>query len=350
MDLADVVIDRVRVVDLDERLIGPFERGDSRYAVVVEAGGVSGGFGPVDELPAALVATSLGQVAVGHAVVDHEGLLYRLLAALGPHGAGLGRWAVGALDCAVWDLHGQIAGRPVAALLSDHPVGQVPVYASWLSLDLRSSPAAAAVKDTVGEGFAFTKWSLRGGDDAQKIAGLAGQVAGWAGQRVAVDALGTWDQSLAAEIAPLLPADCVLWVEDPLPRTDRAAYTQLRERAGMLPVAFGERLPHAEEAASMLEHCRPAAFTYDVAWCGGITEARTWMAAAYDASVPVHLHGRAFLPAVHLAAAFPHTAAAVEYQVVWEPRRQRALKGTLAPDRGHVQLPDGPGLGLGVRW
>jgi L-alanine-DL-glutamate epimerase-like enolase superfamily enzyme len=65
--------------------------------------------------------------------------------------------------------------------------------------------------------------------------------------------------------------------------------------------------------------------------------------------VPVHLHGRAFLPAVHLAAAFPHVSGAVEYQVVWEPRRQRALCGTLRPDGGHVTLPDRPGLGMEVR-
>lgn len=347
---ADDVIDRVRVVELDDPPSSPFEEGDSRYAVVVEAGGVAGSFGPVDELPAALVATRLGQVAVQHRVADHEGLLRRLLAELGPHGAGLGRWAVGALDCAVWDLHGRLTNLPVATLLSDHPADRVPVYASWLSLDLCSGPAADAVKETVSAGFAFTKWALKASDDAQKITRVAEQVADWAGQRVAVDALGTWGQSLTAEIAPLLTEDTLLWVEDPLPRTDWAAYSQLRERAGSLPVAFGERLSHTEEVAAALQHCQPTAFTYDVAWCGGITEARNWMTAAREAAVPVHLHGRAFLPAIHLAAAFPDAVASVEYQVVWEPRRQQALNGTLQPKHGHVLLPERPGLGLEVRW
>ncbi|WP_371571061.1 hypothetical protein [Streptomyces canus] len=39
---------------------------------------------------------------------------------------------------------------------------------------------------------------------------------------------------------------------------------------------------------------------------------------------------------MHLAAAFPHVAGAVEYAVVWEPRRQRALRGTLRPDGGQL--------------
>ncbi|MFD4926352.1 enolase C-terminal domain-like protein [Streptomyces goshikiensis] len=348
MGLADAVIERVRVERLDESVAGPWEAGDSHFAVVVEAGGTAGTFAPVDELPAALVATRLGQSALHHAVSDHRGLLHRLLTELGPHAAGLGRWAVGALDCAVWDLHGRLADLPVAALLSDRPARQVPVYASWLSLDLHAASAAESVKATAGEGFAFTKWAL-GDAEAREIALLAERTAEWAGQSVAVDALGTWGQLRATEVSPLLSPEAVRWVEDPLARTDRAAYTQLRRRAPGLRAAFGERLSHVEDARALLEHCRPEAFTFDAVWCGGITEARGWLGAAHDARVPVHLHGRGFLPAVHLAAAFSGTADAVEYQVMWEPRRQRALRGALRPDGGHVALPDRPGLGMEVR-
>ncbi|WP_416531379.1 enolase C-terminal domain-like protein [Streptomyces coelicoflavus] len=348
MGLADAVIERVRVERLNEIVAGPWEAGDSRFAVVVEAGGVTGAFAPVDELPAALIATRLGQSALRHPVNDHRGLLHRLLAELGPHAAGLGRWAVGALDCAVWDLHGRLADLPVAALLSDRPARQVPVYASWLSLNLTTESAAEFVKATAGKGFAFTKWALRDAE-AREIALLAERAAQWAGQSVAVDALGTWGHLRTTEVAPLLDLETVRWVEDPLARTDRTAYIRLRSRSEGLRVAFGERLSHLEDARALLEDCRPEAFTFDAVWCGGITEARGWLGAAHDARVPVHLHGRAFLPAVHLAAAFPDAVGAVEYQVVWEPRRQRALRGRLRPDGGHVVLPDRPGLGVEVR-
>ncbi|MCA1269614.1 mandelate racemase [Streptomyces sp. 7G] len=348
MTAADAVIERVRVEHLDESAAGPWERGDSRFAVVVEAGGMTGAFAPVDELPAALIATRLGQSALRHPVMDHLGLLDKLLAELGPHAAGLGRWAVGALDCAAWDLHGRLADLPVAALLNDRPVRQVPVYASWLSLDLNVASAADSVRATAGEGFAFTKWALRDAESGE-IARLAERAAEWAGQSVAVDALGTWDHVRTMEVESLLAPEAVRWVEDPLARTDRTAYARLRSRSEGLRVAFGERLSHLEDARALLEDCRPEAFTFDAVWCGGITEARGWLGAAYDAGVPVHLHGRAFLPAVHLTAAFPDAAGAVEYQVVWEPRRQRALHGTLRPDGGHVALPDRPGLGMEVR-
>jgi L-alanine-DL-glutamate epimerase-like enolase superfamily enzyme len=347
MDAAEAVIEDVRVVRLADSVTGPFQDGDSRHAVVVEAAGLTGSFGPVDELPAALVAAGLGSRAVGLRVADHDGLVARLLARVGQHGAGLGRWAMGAVDCAVWDLHGKLTGLPVAALLTEAPAAQVPVYGSWLSLDLESEQAAGAVRRTADQGFAFTKWALRRGRSLARMAETAGLAASWAQAPVAVDALGTWDLDAAAETACLLAPGAVRWVEDPLPRTERAAYSELRAKSA-LPVAFGERLSDADSARELLD-LQPAAFTFDVVWCGGITEARTWMTLAEQAGVPVHLHGRAFLPALHVAAAFPEVAGPVEYQLAWEPRRQHALSGTVLPVSGRAGLPDRPGLGLEVR-
>ncbi|MEU1193069.1 enolase C-terminal domain-like protein [Streptomyces sp. NPDC005859] len=347
MHAADVVIDDVHVVSLPDSVTGPHQEGDSRHAVVAVAAGTAGVFGPVDELPAALVAASLGRTVIGCRVSDHAWLLARLLARLGPHGAGLGRWAAGAVDCAVWDLHGKLTGLPVAALLTETPAPRVPVYGSWLSLDLGHESAADAVRGTAAQGFAFTKWSMRRTPNVQQMAALAGRAAAWAEAPVALDALGTWNVETAAAMASLLPPGTVRWVEDPLPRTEKDAYRELCA-ASSLPVAFGERLCDASSARELLE-LGPAAFTFDVAWCGGITEACTWMALAEQSGTPVHLHGRAFLPALHLAAAFPHVAGPVEYQVVWEPKRQRSLSGTVVPVDGWAALPEGPGMGLEVR-
>ncbi|WP_367132939.1 MULTISPECIES: enolase C-terminal domain-like protein [Streptomyces] len=350
MRTADVLIDSVEVVPVDTG--GPWETGDPRQAVVVRAGGVVGCFGPVDELPAAVVAARLGAAAVGWPVVDHQGLVRHLLGQLGQHRAGLGSWAVGVLDCAVWDLHGVLAERPVAYLLAEEPaLERVPVYASWLSLDLRSDGAEGSVRRTAGLGFAFTKWAVRAaGESARSIAALAGRVSEWAGAPVAIDALGTWDVGLARSVGRVLPDEAVRWVEDPLPETDCQEYRELHDEGSPLPVAFGERVTSAMGARRLLIGCRPAAFTFDVAWCGGITEALRLLDLARAARIPVHLHGRALVPALHLAAAFPQVAGAVEYQLVWEPRRQRTLTHPMNPSEGHITLPDRPGLGLTLRW
>ncbi|MEU2856099.1 enolase C-terminal domain-like protein [Streptomyces syringium] len=348
MPTGDAVIESVDVIPV--ATLGPYEEGDSRHAVLVRAGGAVGCFGPLDDLPAALVAARLGRAATGWPVADHEGLARHLFAQLGAHRPGLGSWAVGAVDCAVWDLHGVLEDAPVAALLSPGAMaGRVAVYASWLSLDLRTAEAAQAVRRVAGQGFAFTKWSLRAGESPRSMAALAGQASMWAGHPVAVDALGTWDAALSRAVARALPAGAVRWVEDPLPETDCEEYRALRQTGSPLPVAFGERVASTAQAHRLLARCRPAAFTFDVAWCGGLTEAVRLLSLARAHAVPVHLHGRSFLPAVHLAAAFPGSAGAVEYQVVWEPRRQRALTHICQPRSGHIALSDRPGLGLTVR-
>ncbi|MEV1040474.1 enolase C-terminal domain-like protein [Streptomyces sp. NPDC050204] len=348
MAAPEAVIDAVRVVWLADAGHGPFQEGDSTFAVLVEAAGTTGTYGPVDELPAALIAAGLGTSAVGRRVCDHEEILAAVLARLGQHGAGLGRWAAGALDCAVWDLHGRLAGLPVAALLTGDPAGRVPLYGSWLSLDLADSRAGEAVRRTAAEGYAFTKWAVRRGNSSpEQMAELAGRAASWAGAPVALDALGTWGLPAAGETGRLLPDGAVRWVEDPLPRTEPAAYRELLTRSG-LPAAFGERIDDTQQAQELLE-VGPAAFTFDVVWCGGITQALAWMDLAARAGVPVHLHGRAFLPALHVAAAFPEVAQAVEYQVVWEPRRQQVLTATVLPEQGQARLSDWPGLGPEVR-
>src|SRR5207342_1254902 len=88
--------------------------------------------------------------------------------------------------------------------------------------------------------------------------------------------------------------------------------------ANRLPVATGERLLVNHDPEGVLA-LRPHAFTFDVVACGGLTRAAQLTAAARAADIPVFPHGRSFVPAVHLAAAFPHAVSAVEYRLQWEP-------------------------------
>jgi L-alanine-DL-glutamate epimerase-like enolase superfamily enzyme len=111
-------IERVEVIDLANE---PLPAGDDRYAVAVHATGTTGYFGPIGDLVAALVRAGLGEQALGHPVGDHRGLHRHLTDLLGAHGGGLGAWVIGAIDCAVWDLHGRLAGRPVGELLGGQP-------------------------------------------------------------------------------------------------------------------------------------------------------------------------------------------------------------------------------------
>lgn len=343
-------IDRVEVIDLTD---GPLPAGDDQYAVAVQAAGTVGYFGPIGDLVAALIRAGLGEWARGHRVSDHRGLHRHLMDRLGAHGGGLGSWAVGAIDCAAWDLHGRLTDRPVAELLGARAVGdgaRVSAYASWLSVDLTQHGIRSDVTRVAGEGYLFTKWGLRRnpgqapGRAAASMAAAVERAGAWAGRPVAVDALGTWDATTTTLFADQVSTAALHWLEDPLPETDPGAYAQLVRRCA-LPLALGERLRTPRQAARLLTGVSPTAFIVDVAWCGGLTAAVDLTHLARVCGVALYPHGRALAPALHLAWAYPDAVAAVEYQIQWEARRQALFTTPLQVSDGHIQIPDAPGLG-----
>ena len=119
--------------------------------------------------------------------------------------------ALAAIDLALWDRAGRLAGKPVAALLTDRPAAEVEVNATVSALDRAgvAEQAARAVRD----GFACVKVKVGVGDDAARVA--AARAA--AGPQVALrlDANGAWSVEEAVRaIDALAPAGLEL-VEEP---------------------------------------------------------------------------------------------------------------------------------------
>jgi L-alanine-DL-glutamate epimerase-like enolase superfamily enzyme len=250
-------------------------------------------------------------------------------------------WALGTVDCALWDLRGQAADQPVAALLAPaRMAAPVRAYASCLTCQLTDPRATKAVTGAARHGWIFTKWGLRAvpGVTARQLTDAVTRAAAAAGQRVAVDAVRTWDPGLYAAFARLADPDTLIWVEDPLPAADG-------HPAGGVPVALGERLTLGENLSALLGPIAPAALCIDVVGCGGLTRALSICLQAREIGVPVYPHGRSLVPGTHLAAAFPDVVPAVEYRLRWEPARQELLARPVRPEAGFIPPPRAAGLG-----
>lgn len=340
----DAIIDAVEVVADDGS-------SDGTCFVAVRGGGATGWYGPVAAAIGRQVQGAFSTVAAGRSVRDHHELQAVLRRACVDDARAVASWAVGAIDCATWDLHGRLAGVPVAALLSPAYRRTVPLYASWLSLDIADPAAMDMVARVDREAWRLTKWGLRrttGSDpkaEAARLAKATRAVVSVTGGAVAFDAVFTWDAALAALVADRLQPSDVLWIEDPLPVHDVDAYRSL---ATAMPLAIGERLLVCEEGSALLD-VAPRAFTIDVVACGGLTRACALVADATACGIPVHPHGRSFVPAVHLAAAYPSAIPAIEYRLQWEPVRQRRYARQWTPACGAVTLPATPGLGADPR-
>ncbi|WNI16330.1 enolase C-terminal domain-like protein [Actinacidiphila sp. ITFR-21] len=328
--------------------------GDDTVFVAARGGGDVGWYGPVStEVGRAVEA--IAAAAAGTPVTDHWGLVRRLCRAAGGDRRGwLEQWAVGAVDCAVWDLHGRLLGKPVAELMAQPRARtQVPAYASWLRADLTSSEMPDALVQVAEEGWAFTKWGLRRrpgptiASEARDLVGAVQRAAQHLGTGFAVDAVGTWNPELSTAFAAQVDASALLWLEDPLPEHDLPVYGRLA--ATGLPLAVGEMLMPEEDLPRLLGEIRPAALTIDVVGCGGLTRAVEIVSAAREASTSLYPHGRSLVPGIHLAAAFPDVVPAVEYRRQWEPRRQQLYKGPWTPVHGAFPSPASAGLGTEPR-
>lgn len=346
---SEPLIDQIDILDL-RNYVGP---GDEGLFVAAHAAGCTGWHGPVSEASSRYVRTLLAEAAAGAPVSEHRALTEVLRHAAGWYCDQAMSWAIGAVDCAVWDLHGRLADVPVASLITAKPAPEVSAYASWLRLDVCDPRNADAITRTAREGWVFTKWGLRSDactDPADEIARLvcaARRAAAAAGARIALDALGTWDTELTLAFTDQIDPSMVLWLEDPLPGTSLDGYRQISTSG--TPLAVGERLLIDDDAATVIEVVQPVAFTLDVVGCGGLTRAIDLVSLASAADVRVFPHGRSLVPAVHLAAAFPETVVALEYQLQWQPARQRLYTEPWPPPQPTIPLPAAPGLSLTPR-
>jgi L-alanine-DL-glutamate epimerase-like enolase superfamily enzyme len=325
--------------------------GDDTCFVGLRGAGTIGWYGPVDAAVGRWVQNRLAVAAVGLPFEDHHYLHAALRHAVGANPEPVASWAVGAVDCAAWDLHGQAVHTSVAGLLAPMPQQQVPLYASWLALDLTMPTSARRIAGVGDDGWQFTKWGLRTQplygvrSEAARLATTADTVAAVLGQPAAFDAVFTWDTTVSNHFADQVDPAALLWLEDPLHDHNLESYRLL---AGRIPIAIGERLFIGGDGSTLLG-LRPRAFTVDVVACGGLTRAVELVQAARARGVPIYPHGRSFVPAVHLAAAFPDAIPAVEYRLQWEPARQRRYADPWVPAHGAVAIPGSSGLGAAPR-
>jgi L-alanine-DL-glutamate epimerase-like enolase superfamily enzyme len=345
---ASVSIVRAGAIVLDRPRAVP---GDETHVAVIEAGGRCGLYGPIPGVLTPDVLRVVTDALAGHAVNHHQLTHAALRAQLLRHGLdpGIRRWVLGAFDCALWDLDGRIVGCPVSRLLNHDSRRTVPLYASWLGFPLDSPDLAKWTRVLTDKGFLLTKWSVRreGTDESlARTLSTARQVLARTNRPIAFDGNATWDEASAEQLMSACTGrEHVRWLEDLLPCPSVGAYRTSAYRWPGAPLGLGEQSHSADTLVDLMHEAWLSALTPDVVWLGGITPSIEVLHHARRQRLPVFLHGRSYLPALHLAAAFPDVVSAVEYRLQWEPGRQELYDTPYVPVGGQVHLGALPGLG-----
>jgi L-alanine-DL-glutamate epimerase-like enolase superfamily enzyme len=245
--------------------------------------------------------------------------------------------ALAAVDLALWDLAGRRAGRPVAALLADELLAQVPVNTTIGALDREAAATRAAA--AAAQGFACVKLKVGSGDDAGRVAAVRAA----AGPQMALrlDANGAWDVEQAVRTIDVLAPAGLELVEEPVHGVD--ALRLVRRRVATR-IAMDETTAEPGAIASGAAD----AVCLKLARAGGIAGLLAQAALVRATGAEAYL-ASTFDGPLGIAAAL-HCAAALRVQL---PCGLATLgmfadvdPGELAPRSGAIAVPPAPGLGV----
>jgi L-alanine-DL-glutamate epimerase-like enolase superfamily enzyme len=247
------------------------------------------------------------------------------------------RAAWNALDVALWDLRGQLAGVPLWKLWGLDP-GTLP--ASSFTLGLASWEETARKLDEAKD-YPILKVKVGGADDL----GTLRKIRKRSGQVVRVDANGGWTRDQALRLLPALADLGVEFVEQPLAPEDLEGLAWLHRRSP-LPLYVDEGCHRASDVAKLAD--RAAGVVVKLVKTGGPTEALRLVHAARAHGLSLMLgcmveSSLGITAAAHLGPLFDTLDLDGHWLLAEDP-----YEG-VGGGEGRLVLPDRPGLGVRPR-
>ena len=257
--------------------------------------------------------------------------------------------AIGAMDVALWDIAGKIAGLPIHRLLGSYR-DRVPAYASSAVLAGKEAYADEAVR------FKTDGWSaykIHPPTDPAVDIEVCRAVRGAVGDRFTVMLDSTWAYQFpeALRVGKVVEELGFHWYEDPLADDDLLSYVKLKQHLA-IPILATEYSPGGLTAyAPWLVHQATDYLRGDVAVKGGITALvkAAHLAEAFHMNYEVHHGGNSLNNVANL-----HVIMAIRncefFEVLLPAGAQKyGLVRDIEVDRqGLVHAFDEPGLGADI--
>jgi len=284
----------------------------------------------------------IGQMCVGRdptAIGPLVDELQRNLAGVGRNGPAM--YALSAIDIALWDIAGKLAGLPLYRLLGGSLRKDLPAYASLLRY---GEPGAVAhhVERALKRGYRHIKLH-----EVTLGAIRAGREAAGPDIPMMVDCNCAWTVDQAIGMAQHLKPLNLNWLEEPIwPPEDHGSLARVQAQGG-IPTAAGENamLPDFKSmfGAGAITYAQPS-----ITKVGGVSQMRKVMALADAFGVNVAPHSAYFGPgliaSMHCIAAMPNASLVERYDCDFSVN---PLHDAIHPNQeGRFAVPQGPGLGI----
>jgi len=328
-------------VHTDEGVVGIGEADTSPYVART-----------IVEMPAShSIARGIRELIVGEDPLQIDRLWQLMFHGSDHYGrGGAALHVISAIDMALWDIAGKVAGRPVADLLGGRRVEDVPVYASEVMPETAdevrriAERAAAAGYTALKLGWGPLGRSLQGDvelvDAARTTLGPA--------RALMIDGGRAYTVKRALELLRHVEGLDLYWFEEALAPDDLDGYRRLSD-AATVRIAAGEADSGIGPFRALVEHGHLDVLQPDVARCGGFTVARqiAELARAFSVEIVPHCFSTGVLVAasLHFVAILDRPTWS-EFSVADSPLVNGILATPFELRDGKLQVPTGPGLGV----
>ncbi|MGE0765746.1 MAG: enolase C-terminal domain-like protein [Hyphomicrobiaceae bacterium] len=256
---------------------------------------------------------------------------------------------LGAVDVALWDLAGKIAGMPVHKLLGGYRTS-VPAYASSAVLASHDAYADEAQSFKARGWGAYkihppTQWEtdIKVCEAVRKAVGDD--------YRIMLDSTWSYDYVAALRVGQAVERLGFYWYEDPLVEDDMAGYVKLKQQLS-IPILATEYAPGGHTAYAPWLIARATDYLRgDVAVKGGLTAClkTAHLAECFHMNYEVHHGGNSLnnVANLHLIMAIRNC----EYFEVLLPdasQKYGLVQDIEVDGKGHVHAPSKPGLGAEI--
>lgn len=253
--------------------------------------------------------------------------------------------ALGAIDCALWDIAGKVAGQPVFRLLGGFRT-EVPAYAAggYYEEGKDHGGLADEMREYVRMGYRAVKMKIGGRpvrEDLRRVEVVRDAI----GPEVdlMIDANNAYSPAEAIQFARAAEPFRPRWFEEPVQPADRAGCAEVA-RALDTPIAAGENETTRWGFRDLIDAHAVDIVQANTAGCGGISEFRRIAAYASAHHLPICPHGTPLL-SIH-----PMAAASNGLLVEVYPLKHAAFHGFMKPLEvtadGALRVPTKPGLGF----
>jgi len=264
--------------------------------------------------------------------------------------------AMSAIEQALWDIKGKVAGLPVYELLGGRCHDRLKLYANGPS-GATAEELAQSASSLVERGFTAMKTGVveavvpvqgdavfrRAAEQFEALRDAVGEDV-----ELAWDAHGRLTPAMAIKLARALEPYNVWFLEEPAPPENVRGLAEVA-RATSIPVATGERLFTKWAFRDVLELGAAALLQPDLSHCGGVLEARAIasMAEVYSCGFAPHnpLGPVNTVVSAHVAMATPNFVA-LEICLYADEWTRNLLTEPLELADGYLELSDRSGWGI----